>query len=166
MIKMITGQWVYFIVAPMLAFLMLLTLYLLDAAVGMGDAYLVLSQYCGDVIKNRQLDKFPIDWQTGFIGGMVIGGAIAAIISGEWKFKLFPEDGGGDFISASLITPIEGIGGGFLVMFGLQIGGDTLLGHWSSAMQLSTGAWLFLFITLTSSFTYRFISNRISKGGK
>lgn len=167
MFKIITGQWVYFLVAPMLAFLMLLTLYLLDASVGMGEAYLFLSQYCGDILKNGNLEKFPVDWQTGFIGGMVLGAIIAAVISGEWKLKLFPEDkGGGDFISASMITPIEGVGGGFLVMFGLQLGGDTLLGQWSAAMQLSTGAWLFLFVTLATSLIYRFISNRIAKGGK
>ena len=36
------------------------------------------------------------------------------------------------------------MGGGFLVMLGIQLAGDSVFGQISAAMQLSGGAWVFL----------------------
>lgn len=172
MIKFITGKWSFYISGVVIAFLFVLTLYILDTPVGMSDAYLMLSEYCRDFIYKRRIDELPmLDWQTGFLGGILIGAFIASIVGGEWKFKIFPEGGSSKgFVGFSVITPLQGIAGGFLVMLGLQLAGDSFLGQWAAAIQLSTGAWIFLLTALIfgglTTFLLSLKSGEAGKGKK
>lgn len=145
MAKVFSSKWSFWISGLVIALLFNLALYLFDSPIGMSDGYLPLEQYCGKVISKGSLKSPPsLDWQTGFLFGIMIGAFIAAVLSGCWKFEFFPADMGKEFFPAFGKSVLKGFLGGFLVMLGMQIAGDSFFGQWAAAMQLSAGAWLFL----------------------
>jgi hypothetical protein len=56
---------------------------------------------------------------------------------------MIPKSSGKGMIASAGITIITGVTGGFLVMLGLQVAGDSFLGQWAGAIQLSTSSWVF-----------------------
>lgn len=148
-----TGKWSPYLSGTLLAVLFVLSLYVLDSPTGLSDAYLMISEYGRVAIADRTfgrelLDRFPFDWQTGFLIGICAGAMVAAILGGQWKFRIFPESSSQQgTLSSSGLSPLVGLAGGFLVMLGLQLAGDSFLGQWSAAIQLSAGAWIF-FVSL------------------
>ncbi len=147
LLKLVSGKWSPYIAGPLLAFLFLLSFYLLDSPLGITEGYQIISEYCKEGIDNRKIQEYPpLVWQTGFLAGVFIGALLASIAGADWKLTLLPEDRKGKGIITSFwLTPLQGVIGGFLVMIGLQIAGDSFLGQWASAIQLSTGAWIFIF---------------------
>ncbi|HOK03723.1 MAG TPA: YeeE/YedE thiosulfate transporter family protein [Victivallales bacterium] len=146
MLSFFKGKWSAFISGFTAAFLFIFSLYVLNTPVGMSDAYLKISEYCRESIHMRKVSEyFPFDWQTAFLIGIAIGGFIASLSSGTFQLRIIPEDvKGSGPVGAFGITVIQNLIGGFLVMTGLQFAGDSFLGQWASAIQLSTGAWIFL----------------------
>ncbi|HBC86410.1 MAG TPA: hypothetical protein DCZ94_05600 [Lentisphaeria bacterium] len=167
MIKSLTGKWSAYISGTALAFLFMLALYLFDTTIGMSDSYIMISDYCKQSINRRAVNEFPpFDWHTGFLAGIFLGAMIAAIIGGEWRFRLVPEDIKEKGVFGSLgLAMLQGVAGGFLVMLGLQISGDSFEGQLSSAMQLSTGAWIFLAAFVVWGVIFMGIHNMVSAGG-
>jgi len=146
--KIFTGKWSSYLSGTIIAFFFVITLYILDSPTGMSDAYIMISDYCKESIHARAVKEFPfLDWQTGFLGGIFIGALIAAVLGGDWKLRMIPESSGKGIFASAGITVITGLAGGFLVMLGLQIAGDSFLGQWAGAIQLSTSSWVF-FISL------------------
>ena len=142
--KIFTSKWSTYVSGSILAFLFVLMLYILDSPVGMSNAYLMLSEYCQESFHNRTINEPPfLDWQTGFLGGILIGALIASLVSGEWKLQIMPESKGKNFFASAGATVLLGISGGFLVMLGLQLAGDSFIGQWAGAIQLATGSWIF-----------------------
>lgn len=142
--KLFTGKWSPYLSGSIIAFLFVFMLYVLDSPVGMSNGYLMLSEYCQEAYHNRTIEEPPfLDWQTGFLGGILIGAFIASLIGGQWKLRMMPETEGKSLIASAGSTVFFGIAGGFLVMLGLQLAGDSFIGQWAAAVQLSTGAWLF-----------------------
>lgn len=142
--KLFTGKWSPYLSGSIIAFLFVLMLYVLNSPVGMSNAYLMLSEYCQEAYHNRTIQEPPfLDWQTGFLGGILIGALIASLISGEWKLRMIPDSKGKGFFASAGSTVLFGVSGGFLVMLGLQLAGDSFIGQWASAIQLSTGSWIF-----------------------
>lgn len=165
--RFFTSNWPFVATGAILACFFTLALYLLNTPVGMSDAYLMISEYCGEVIKEQRIEGWPIfDWQTGFLVGIFIGALVASAAGGEFKFELFPDDRKDKkFMKSSIVTPLHGIICGFLVMFGLQIAGDSFIGQCASALQLSTGAWLFLASSIFSAiFAALIMSAKLEKG--
>lgn len=154
MLKYLTSKWNFTVTGAVLAVLVMLLLYLLDTTPGMDDAFIMLSKYCSDSIESRTIEKLPgLDWQTALLIGVLLGAFIASAISAEFKLEIFPADRQNKgFFSSSMITPLVFMTGGFLVMFGLQLAGDSFFGLLSSAMQLSTGAWTFLLSAVSTIF--------------
>jgi hypothetical protein len=143
----LSGKWSFYVNGTLIAVFVILCLYLFNDNIGMGDGMLVISEFCNQSIRDKAIDTPPeLDWQTGFLGGILIGALGASIISGNWKIRIFPEKEGG-IITTAWKSVVFGIGGGFLVMLGLQLSGDSFWGQWASAIQLSAGAWIFLIST-------------------
>jgi hypothetical protein len=165
--NILTGKWSFYVNGTILALLIILCLYLFDDTIGMSDGMVVISEYCQEAIQDQVVENPPpLDWQTGFLGGIFIGALAAAIISGNWKVRFF-QDGESGIVSKSLKTVFCGIGGGFLVMLGLQLAGDSFLGQWSAAIQLSAGAWVFLIVCLVvASGTALLLERRRESGGE
>ncbi len=142
--KFFTSRWSPYLSGIAVAFLFVLALYVLDSPPGMSDAYIVLSEYCQETYHNRAIKEPPfLDWQTGFLGGIFIGALIAAIVGGDWKLRMLPESRSGGYLASAGASVLLGLAGGFLVMLGLQLAGDSFIGQWAAAIQLSTGAWIF-----------------------
>ncbi|MFA6715026.1 MAG: YeeE/YedE thiosulfate transporter family protein [Victivallales bacterium] len=145
--RILTGKWSFYINGAFLSGMIALCLYLFQDTVGMNDGMIMISEYAGKTVEqtteHKEIDLPPLDWQTGFLGGIFIGALAAALMSGNWKIRFFQEKESG-IISRSLKTVLFGFSGGFLVMLGLQLAGDSFLGQWSGALQLSGGPWIFL----------------------
>jgi len=145
--KALTGKWSFYLNGGLLSVMIALCLYLFQDTVGMNDGMIKISEYAEQtaeqVSDNEDIELPPLQWQTGFLGGIFIGALAASIMSGNWKIRFFQDKESG-IISKSLKTVLYGLGGGFLVMLGLQLSGDSFLGQWSGALQLSGGSWIFL----------------------
>jgi Sulphur transport len=143
----LTGKWSFYLNGALLSGMIVLCLYLFQDTVGMNDGMIMISEYAGQtaeqVSESEEIDLPPLEWQTGFLGGIFIGALAASLMSGNWKIRFFQDQESG-IISKSLKTALYGLGGGFLVMLGLQLSGDSFLGQWSGALQLSGGSWIFL----------------------
>jgi hypothetical protein len=145
--RILTGKWSFYINGAFLSGMIVLCLYLFNDTVGMNDGMIMISEYAGKTVEqtadSKEIDLPPLDWQTGFLGGIFIGALAASLMSGNWKIRFFQEKESG-IITKSLKTVLFGFVGGFLVMLGLQLAGDSFLGQWSGALQLSGGSWIFL----------------------
>jgi len=145
--KALTGKWSFYLNGGLLSVMIALCLYLFQDTVGMNDGMIKMSEYAEQsteqVVDNEDIELPPLQWQTGFLGGIFIGALAASIMSGNWKIRFFQDKESG-IVSKSLKTVLYGLGGGFLVMLGLQLSGDSFLGQWSGALQLSGGSWIFL----------------------
>lgn len=168
MLKLFAGKWSFFLNGALFAVLFVLCLYALDESVGMTDGYAVMSDYCGDVIRDESIEESPpFNWKTGFLLGIFLGALAAALIDKEWSFELFPDDRGNKKFLPSLgVTPARGVVGGLLVMLGLQLGGDSFLGQWASVIQLSLGGILFVFGAMATGISLNLIrSGWAARGG-
>jgi hypothetical protein len=145
--RLLTGKWSFYINGALLSGMIVLCLYLFKDTVGMNDGMIKISEYVEEtaekVSENEDVQLPPLEWQTGFLGGIFIGALAAALMSGNWKVRIFQEKESG-IVAKGLKTVFYGLGGGFLVMIGLQLAGDSFLGQWSGALQLSGGSWIFL----------------------
>ncbi len=168
MMKVFGSKWSFWISGLVIALIFNLALYLFDSPIGMSNGYLPLSQYCVKVIDNGKIYAPPaIDWQTGFLLGIMLGAFITALLSGDWKFELYPPEMGKEFFPALGKSILKGVFGGFMVMLGLQIAGDSFFGQWAAAMQLSAGAWLFLItFFVTGTILSIILSKRAGEGEK
>lgn len=162
----LSGHWPFWITGSVLAFLAISMLYLFDEAPGMSDGMLMVAEFCKTSAKEHAVaTPPPLDWQTGFLGGIFIGAMGCALISGKWKIHLKPESMPGGITFGVGKAVLTGFCGGFLVMLGLQLSGDSFFGQWISAMQLSSGSWLFLGVFIaTSIITSVLLARRL--GGK
>lgn len=154
------GKWSPYIAGPLLAIVFLLGYYLLDAPVGSDEGYRILSDYCKQRIETGRIVDIneypPLVSQTAFLGGILIGGFLAALIGKNFKLGIFPEDASTmGLIGTTWKTPVQGLLGGFLVMTGLQLAGASFIGLWSGAILLSTGAWIFIFAIIVWGVIFR-----------
>lgn len=165
--SLLKATWSFPFAGAVFALIFCLALYLLDTPAGMTNAYIMLAKYCEETASGGELrETIPFDWQTGVLLGIFIGAFAAAVLGGEWKFALFPEDRENKkFIPSLLATPINGFGGGFLVMLGLQLAGDSLIGQWAAAAQLATGAWIFFSAVLLFGLASAAVMGKASGAG-
>lgn len=144
--KILTGKWPFYISGLLLPLLAVLGLYLFDDVLGMSDAAVAFSGYCSEAIEEKAIGSLPgLDWQNGILIGLLIGALAGSLCSGNWKFQFFFDDQkgfGAKFVKTILYSFI----GGFLVMLGSQLAGETLFGQYAAAIQLSAGAWIYLVV--------------------
>ena len=81
-----------------------------------------------------------MDWQFGLLFGIFVGALGMAALSGDLKPKFSEGSGTAGFMR----TALAGLAGGFLVMTGVQLAGDSVLGQFAAGIQLSGAAWVFL----------------------
>jgi hypothetical protein len=164
MIKVLSGKWPFYVNGVLIALTVILGLYLFDDSLGMSDGMTVISEFCKESVKEKKLAETPpLDWQTGFLIGIFIGALAAAISSGQWKFRITQGSDGG-FFRSFFDTVIYSLGGGFLVMLGLQVGGDTFFGQWAAAMQMSAGSWIFLIAFFATAVLIAIVLERRKEG--
>lgn len=140
-----TAKWPFYISGALLAILVALSMYLFNDYIGLSDAMIAVSDYCDKAVMDQNLAQpLPeMDWQFGMLFGIFFGALCASLMSNNFKFELLT-DSDGSFTVKTVKTVFGGIAGGFLIMLGIQLSGDTILGHWAGAFQCSSGAWVFL----------------------
>lgn len=139
-----TSKWPFYIGGGVLAFAFLLGLYTLNDVLGMGDSLTQIRDYCVDTLEHEEfVDSISFDYTLGLILGIMLGAFTAAVFSSNFRLQFFASYSGGITIKA-FKTVVFGFSGGFLVMLGVQIAGESIYGQIISAMQLSIGAWIFL----------------------
>ena len=160
-----TGKWNEIVSGAVIALFFIITLYILNTPIGLSNSYLMLSEYCQDVIHAEKIIEPDFwNWETGFLFGILLGGLIASLVDKVWQFCIFPEERQTkEILPSAALTPLLGIVGGFLVMLGLQLAGDSFMGQWAAALQLSTGAWLFITLTFLFASGILYLANRINK---
>ena len=94
-------------------------------------------------------DALPLDWQLGLLLGIFLGALGTAALSGGYKPRI--SEGEGSVYRRLAVTPVQGIIGGFLVMTGIQLSGDSVFGQFAAGIQLSGGAWVFLIAMAVSA---------------
>jgi len=128
----------------LMAFLFILSLYVLDSSVGSVNAYSNLADKA-IAIYNGNIPS--VTWDEMFLIGVLIGAFIAALAGKQFKLQLFPEDhlskGPSYYLTFGIILNLLG---GFLVMTGMIIAGDTFTKMWGDALGLFTIVGLFLII--------------------
>ena len=163
--NLFTAKWPFYVSGPLLALLTVFSLYVFNDVIGMGDALTVATEYCGDAVMTRQLDgPPPLDWQMGLLIGLFIGALIATLIGGKFEPEMSPEKAG-SFTEKTLRTVGGGMLGGFLVMLGIQLAGDSVLGQLAAAMQLSGSAWVFLIALVIAGGLLAILFERRGEGG-
>ncbi len=179
--KIVTAKWSPYVAGPLIALVLVAGFYVLDSPMGISEGYQVLSEYCKQSIEISKDDNYipkvkdypPLVWQTALLAGIFVGGLIAAAASSNWKFTVFPEDRKEKgIITSTWLTPVQGVVGGFLVMLGLLVAGDSFIGQWAAAFQLSTGAWIFLFsiiiwgVIFTGLLSAKYSAPEVQKDGE
>jgi uncharacterized protein len=147
--KMSSSNWSPWATGIILAFLFLISLYLLDEPVGTTTAYSDLIDNGKDAV-NRIVPT--INWQVIFLIGVFIGSFIAAIVGKNFKLQLFPEDHLSKGPSFYLtLGPVYSFLGGLFVMAGLILAGNSFLKLWSDCLGLYMTVGLFLIIVFVEA---------------
>ena len=164
--NILTAKWPFYVSGPLLALLLAGSLCLFGDPVGLTAAMTAMTEYCDSAVAGQSLPDAPaMDWQLAMLFGLFFGALIAAASGGNFKLEFFDEESG-SFTVKTLRTVLGGVAGGFLVMLGVQLAGDTVWGQWGSAIQLSSGAWIFLVgMVLTGSTLAILLERRGESGG-
>jgi len=120
-------------------------MYLFDTPVGSVSAYSLLFDYSNRIFNGKVPEN--IDWQVIFLIGLFMGAVISGITGKSSKLQLFPEDHmsrGPAF--CIVLGPVLMFIGGFLVMAGLIIAGNTFLKLWCDSLGLCMVVGLFIII--------------------
>ncbi len=137
-------KWPFYIGGGVLIFAFLLGLHLIDESLGMGQSFTIVGDYCAESAADEQFNRISWDnYSLGLLAGILLGVFVSAILSGNFKFQLLANYDSGITIRA-FKTIICGLIGGFLVMSGIQIAGESIYGQFLSAIQMSAGAWIYL----------------------
>ena len=147
--KMSSSGWSPWTTGIVLAFLFLISLFLLNEPNGTITAYSKLL----DNGKNVVNGIVPtLDWQVFFIIGAFLGSLIAAILGKSFSLQLFPEDHLAKGPSFYLtLGPVYSFVGGLFVMVGLILAGNSFLKLWSDCLGLYLIVGLFLIIVFTEA---------------
>ncbi|MCF7790550.1 MAG: YeeE/YedE family protein [Victivallales bacterium] len=143
--KKISGStWSPWFTGIIIAFLFVISLYLLDAPLGTVNSYSKLLDK-GIEACNGQMPVFT--WDIFFLIGVLAGAFVAALAGKDFKLQLFPEDhlskGPAFYLT---LGPVYSFIGGLFVMGGLVIAGDTFIKLWTDWMALYMITGLFLII--------------------
>ena len=142
--KISSSTWSPWTSGVILAFLFLISLYLLNEPIGTTTAYAELINNGKEAINGITPS---VDWQVIFLIGVFLGSFIAAIAGKSFKLQLFPEDHltkGPSFYLT--LGPIYSFLGGLFVMAGLILAGNSFLKLWSDCLGLYMIVGFFLII--------------------
>jgi hypothetical protein len=147
--KLATGRMSPWIAGVLMAFLFMLSLYFLNEPLGVLTSYKLLISEAQEIY-NGVMPK--LDGQELFIIGVFLGALLAAITGKGFKLLLFPEDHMSKGPSYYLtIGPALSFLGGFLVMAGLIIAGNTFFKLWSDSLGLYLIVAVFIIIVFIES---------------
>jgi len=146
--------WSPYLVGALIGVLSMFTFYLSDKPLGASTAYARIAGLLGRLFARGHTDslhyyaekKMPkIGWEVTLVGGIVIGGFLAAWNGGEITGRWLPPMWVERFGESVWLRLGLGFLGGGLMALGARIAGGCTSGHGiSGALQLSIGSWIAL----------------------
>ena len=142
--KSSSSNWSPWTTGIILAFLFLISLFLLDEPIGTISAYSKLIDNGKEAINGIVPS---VDWQVIFLIGIFLGAVIASLTGKNFKLQLFP----GEHLARGpsfylTLGPVYSFVGGLFVMAGLILAGNSFLKLWSDSLGLYMIVGLFLII--------------------
>ncbi len=148
--KIISDSWSPWFSGIVLAFLFLISMYVLGEPAGTNSAYSELLDNCKVILFNKEIPV--LDWEVMFLVGVFFGSVIAAVFGKTFKPQLFPEDHMSRGASFYLgLGPVYLFLGGLFVMLGLIIAGNSFLKLWNDSLALYMIVGLFLIIVFVEA---------------
>ena len=87
--------------------------------------------------------KPVVDWQWMLVLGMIVGAALSALISGDFRWQWIPSTWASSFGTAALPRLLVGLVGGIFLGFGSRWADGCTSGHGiSGTMQLAVSSWI------------------------
>jgi len=157
------GKWKFAVDALIVIALVMLGLYLFDAAPDFTGSFGRLAGCAGKAVEQKGAEVPPLDWTMGILFGVVIGGLSGGLITRSWRWVFCFEDEPKSNWKW-LKTILLGMLAGFCVMLGSLLAGDVPAGHVANAMELSPGAWMFLVIAFFSAGATGLFLERVREG--
>lgn len=136
-------KWPFYFSGTALTFIVLLSLYMLNDTIGMGESATAVNEFCTDSVQSGSVQKIHFNYTTVFAVSLMLGAFTASLFSNNFKFQISP-DCGGSFTERQFKAVFGGLFGGFITMLGVQLSGESVYGHLVGAIQLSGTSWLFL----------------------
>jgi uncharacterized protein len=142
--KISSSTWSPWLTGIILAFVFVISVYLLNSPFASLNAYSELIEKTKVAISGRMPH---LTWEVYMLIGILIGAFVAALAGKEFKLQLFPEEHlskGPTFYLT--LGPVYSFLGGLFVMAGLIIAGDTFIKLWMDWMSLYMITGVFLII--------------------
>ncbi len=145
--------WSPYVVGALIGVLSMLTFYFSNKPLGASTAYARAAGLVGRLVAPRHTDALPfyskkapeIDWQVMLVGGIVLGGFLAAWTGDEITGRWLPPMWVARFGEAVWLRLVVAFLGGGLMAFGARMAGGCTSGHGiSGTLQLSVGSWIAL----------------------
>ena len=136
-------KWPFYFSGTVLAFTVLLSMYVLNDTLGMGESVTAVNEFCTDSVQSGSIKKIKINYSMVFAFCMMLGAFTASLFSNNFRLQIAP-DCGGSFTVRQFKGVVGGFIGGFITMLGVQLSGESVYGHLAGAIQLSGTSWLFL----------------------
>ncbi len=129
-----------------LALLACLAVWLFNDHTGLLDTMQAVTLYGEKKIRGSWFTSAPeMNWQLAVLIGTFAGALFSSLLIGQFKGKAVQENAPGrSGLAKNIFSLFTGFAGGFLVMAGIQLSGDSVWGHLTGAIQLASGSWLFL----------------------
>lgn len=104
---------------------------------------------------------FAFDYGVIFLGGLMLGAFVSALLSGTFKLEYVPDVWKQEMGSSVIKRFISAFLAGIAIMYGARMAGGCTSGHGiSGGLQLAVSSWLFLAVMfatglLTAKLTFR-----------
>ena len=159
------SKWSFAICGAILAAMFLLGFYIFGTTIGLGDGMRAMSEYFSESMSGADPSEVPeFDWQIGIFLGMFIGALGASLMNNSWKLEFILQEGGQSVGAKLLYTMTTGLLGGFFGMMGMQLAGDSIFGLMGSALQLASGAWVYLITFFVLGVIFSILMERRREG--
>ena len=143
MTKLKKTNWPFYVTGPLLALWIVLALSCFNDNIGLSEDLTAVGEYCDEAVANREIPQSlpEMIWSHLLLAGVIAGAALAAVAGRSFRLETTGSDGSG-LVSAATAA-LRGAAGGFLVMLGIQLAGESVWGETAAAIQLAPGGWLF-----------------------
>lgn len=145
------AAWSPYFVGAAIGVLCWLTFYFSDERIGASSFYAQIAGFLGKVVMPRHTAKLQyfkekppsVSWEFVFVVAVIIGGALGALMGGEFANEWLPPLWVARFGDNIALRAMLAFAGGMLMAFGARLAGGCTSGHGiSGTLQLNLGSWI------------------------
>ncbi len=103
-------------------------------------------------------NPFTLDYGTLFLAGTLLGGALSALLAGNWKIETVPILWADRFGPSVIKRYLVAFAGGVLTMYGARLANGCTSGNGiSGGLQLALSGWVFLAVMFPAGIATAFL---------